>query len=238
MKLFAIMKYIFSIIGIGLLAGAYYLYQSTQDFLGSALSAQGTVVELSLSRSHKSGSSNSSVTYAPVVNFTTNEGKSITFTSTTSSNPPSYTEGETVEVFYQADRPESAKINGFFSLWGGTLILSGIGAVFFAIGASIIMAERRRVRKIADLQRSGMTIQAKIQSIGLNTARSTKGRRPYVIRAQWQNPATSEIHVFSSDNLWFDPTEFVHSDKINVLIDQRDPSKYHMDTSFLPKLAN
>lgn len=232
MKLVSIMNYIVNLIGIGLLGGAYYLYQSTQDFLGTALSAQGTVVELVRSRSRDS------TTYAPVVNFTTNEGKTISFTSTTSSNPPSYTEGETVQVFYQADRPEAAKINGFFSLWGGTLILGGIGAVFFAISASIIMAGRRKARKIADLQRSGTTIQAKIQSIGINPSTSMKGRRPYVIRAQWQNPTTSEIHVFNSDNLWFDPTEFVHSDKINVLIDQRDPSKYHMDTSFLPKLAN
>ncbi|MEB4589851.1 DUF3592 domain-containing protein [Candidatus Thiothrix sp. Deng01] len=232
MKTFSFVTYLFATIGMGLLGGSYYLYQDTRGFLRTALSAQGTVVELVRSRSRDS------TTYAPAVNFTTHEGKPISFTSTTSSNPPSYTEGETVEVFYQADRPESAKINGFFSLWGGALILGGIGAVFFIISASIILASRRKAQTIAELQRNGITIQAKIQSIGINNATSRKGRKPYVIHAQWQNPATSEIHVFSSDNLWFDPTEFVRSDTVNVLIDQHDPSKYHMDTSFLPKLAN
>lgn len=232
MKVFPILKYTFGVISLVLLGGAYFLYQNTQEFLGSALSAQGSVIELA--RSYSSDS----ITYAPVVEFTTRNGQAITFTSSTSSNPPSYSVGESVEVFYQENEPRKARINGFFSLWGASTILAGIGSVFFLTGTGIIIAERRKQQKIAELRRSGISIQAKIQNIEINHSTKVNGKSPYVIHAQWQNPATGEIHVFDSDNIWFDPTDFVRSDEISVLIDRQNPSKYHMDISFLPKLAD
>ena len=128
MKAVTIFKYVFAVIGLGMLVGAFYLFNDTRDFLKDALVTEGTVVELVRSRS------SDSTTYRPVVEFKTEDGSLVEFTSGAGSNPPSYSKGETVEVLYQQDSPEQAKINGFFSLWGLTLIVGVMGLIFFSCG--------------------------------------------------------------------------------------------------------
>ena len=149
--------------------------------------------------------SSDSITYAPVVEFQTKNGSRIEFISSTSSNPPSYSRGETVEVLYNESSPEKARINGFFSLWGGALIVGLIGLVFFLIGFLIILFGTLKSKNIKKLKESGTRISAEFQSVQQNTSLTVNGRHPFQILAQWQNPSTSKIHIFNSDNLWFDP---------------------------------
>ena len=33
---------------------------------------------------------------------------------------------------------------------------------------------------------------------------AANGRTPFVVVSEWENPKTSELHVFTSDNVWFD----------------------------------
>ncbi len=47
-----------------------------------------------------------------------------------------------------------------------------------------------------------------------------------------------EVHVFKSQNLWFDPSAYVNTDTVAVYIDEDNPRKCCMDISFLPKLAS
>ena len=61
---------------------------------------------------------------------------------------------------------------------------------------------------------------------------------PYLIYVQWKKPMTSKLHVFKSENIWFDPTDHINTDEITVLIESNNPKKYYVDTSFLPKLAD
>lgn len=42
MKALAIIKYVFSLIGLGMLVGAFFWYKSTNDFLAEAIRAEGT----------------------------------------------------------------------------------------------------------------------------------------------------------------------------------------------------
>ena len=90
---------------------------------------------------------------------------------------------------------------------------------------------------VEELKKNGTRVNAEFQSVELNTALKVNGRNPYQILAQWQNPTTTEIHIFNSDNLWFDPTDYIKSDVIEVLVDMQNPKNYHVDTSFLPKIA-
>jgi len=210
---------------------AYSMYSGTQEFLKTAETAQGTVVDLVESRS------SDSVTYAPRVEFTTKNNETIYFQSSSSSNPPSYSRGETVEVLYDAKTPEDAKINGFFSLWIGAIIVGVLGLVFFLIGASIIFFGVSKNKMIKQLKASGTPILADIKSVNLNSSLEVNGKNPYRITAQWLNSTTNELHIFHSDNIWFDPSDHIESEKISVLIDSEDPSKYYMDISFLPKVA-
>ncbi|OMH38925.1 DUF3592 domain-containing protein [Motiliproteus sp. MSK22-1] len=232
MKAVSIIKYVFTLIGLGMLVGAFFLYQSTNEFLKDALTTEGTVVELIRSRS------TDSTTYRPVVRFITRGGSAVEFTSSAGSNPPSYSTGETVEVLFHESSPENAKINGFFSLWGGAVILGGMGAVFFLVGLSILLFKRRHKHKIEQLQKTGVPIKAKFISVDRNRSVRVNGRSPYKICAQWKNPATSEIHIFESENIWFDPTNHINVEELTVLIERSNPKKYHVDISFLPKVAS
>jgi hypothetical protein len=139
-------------------------------------------------------------------------------------------------VLYQAARPSDAKINEFFSLWGAALILAGIGTVFFLVGAGIIVFIALKGRQDEILKTSGVAIETQYQSVEQNTALSVNGKHPFWVLTQWQNPATFDIHIFKSNNLWFDPSAYIKQETIRVFIAQGNPAKYYVDLSFLPKL--
>jgi len=231
MKTIKLIKYLFAIIGLGMLVGSFFLFQNTVSFLDNAVKAQGVVIDLVRSRS------SDSTTYAPTVRFTTAQGVMIEFTSGTSSNPPSYSRGEQVNVLYLESDPDDAKIDSFFSVWGAAVIVGVIGLVFFLVGLGIIMRGIRKAKTKQFLLERGVRINTQFQSVGRNTNTKVNGRHPYMITSQWQNPKTSKMHVFESDNIWFDPEEQIKSDTIMVFIDPKDPSRYYMDISFLPELA-
>lgn len=232
MKKVSIISYIFALVGIGMLAGAIYLFTNTQAFLDKAAVSEGVVIDLALSRS------SDSTTYQPIVEFTTDTGIVTEFVSSSGSNPPSYHRGETVEVLYDRADPYNARINGFFSLWGGATIVGGIGAVFFLIGFGILLVGKLGKRKAEYLKQNGVAVQAKFQSVELNGSVQVNGRSPYRIFAQWINPTTSEMHIFKSENIWFDPTAHIESDELTVLIEKDNPKKHYMDISFLPQIAD
>ena len=230
MKILSIIKYLFSLVGLGMLVGAFYLYSNTRAFLETAAKAEGTVTELVRSRS------NDSTTYRPVVRFSQN-GHQFEFTSSSGSNPPGYSRGEKVEVFYNPANPQDAKINSFFSVWGGPVILGGLGGVFFLIGAGIILVNILKSRKDEYLKKYGRRIETNYQSVELNTSYTVNGRNPFRVLTHWQNPVTSEIHIFKSNNLWFDPSDYINKKTITVFIENNNPKKYYVDLSFLPRLA-
>ena len=232
MRAISIIKYLFSVLGLAMLAGAFFMYSKTQDFMNNALVTEGTVTQLVRSRS------GDSITYKPVVEFKTQSGRLIEFTSSSGSNPPSYSQGEIVDVLYQEGTPEQAKINSFFSLWGLSTILGGLGSLFLLVGFLIILVSALRGKKVKYLKQNGIPIEAKFQSVEINGSLEVNGRNPYQIFAQWKNPMTSELHIFKSENLWFDPTDHINQEGITVLIEKDNPNKYYVDISFLPKLAS
>jgi hypothetical protein len=231
MKALNTVKYLFIAFGLVMLAGALFWYLNTKSFIKAAASAQGTVVELIPVRS------DGSTTYKPLVRFTTAKGGAIEFSSSSSSNPPGYEVGETVEVYYLEGSPRDAKVSGFFSLWGGAVIVGGMGLVFFAIGGGILLVTMLKGRSRGRLKLSGTPIETDFIAVELNTSLEVNGRNPFCVVTQWQNPATSKVHVFRSKNLWFDPTSFIKAKRITVFIDANNPKKYYVDLSFLPEMA-
>lgn len=231
MKAVSILKYVFSIIGFSLLGLAAYFFVSTQNFIDNAVSTNGIVIKLIESYS------SDSTTYKPVVRYTPKGGESINFTSSSSSNPPSYHVNEEVTVLYNPENPMDAKIDGYFSLWGAFIIVGGIGTVFTLIGLSFFLFPFLQARKKQDLLQSGRLISADYLSVNLNTSYKVNGRSPYYISAQWQNPLTTDIHQFKSENIWFDPSQYINTKVIHVYLDKQNPKRYYMDVSFLPEPA-
>jgi hypothetical protein len=236
-KAVAIVKFIMLIVGVAMLAGAVYLYSNTRSFLAGAVHAQGTVVDLQRTESLDSHS-NRSISYYPVVQYAEAGGRKVEFISDSGSNPPAYSRGDQVEVLYHADAPEKARINSFMSLWFGTLIVGGLGVVFTAVGTAMVVVPIRRRRLESFLKSNGVPVEATFESVEQNTSMKVNGQSPWRVLAQWLDPATSQVHVFKSDNLWFDPSAYIKDRKINVFIDRADPKKYYVDLSFLPKLAD
>ncbi len=227
-------------LGLGVLGlvGAAFWANHTRSFLAHASHATGTVVNLVGRSSGQSGSGQGrQATWAPEVQFVSPDGRVHTFVSSTSSSPPAYDRGESVDVLFEASNPDGAKINGFISLWGGPLIITIMCSIFAAIGAVMLLVRRMGERKKSQLLVNGRPVQADIQSAQQNTRITVNGRHPYQLVCQWQDPITSRLHVFTSENIWFDPSKFIERDTATVYLDRRNPKRFYVDISFLPKLA-
>ena len=144
----SIVVYVFLVLGILQLIGAFWFYQNTQTFLKEATATEGSVVELvrrqaSRSRPGRNVSPSRAFVYAPKVEFKDYSGQVVTFTSNAASNPPRYSVGDTLEVLYEVDAPEKARIHSFFSLWGVSLIFFVMGLSFSLISSLFIVLSQR-----------------------------------------------------------------------------------------------
>ena len=126
---------VFGIVAVILTTVCYFIYSHNQKLLARADRAAGTVVELR----HGGGDS----TYRPVVSFQTAQGRSVTFVTSWGTSPPAYSRGDRVTVLYDAATPEKAEIEGFLSLWMGTLILGGLASVFALLSAVLMIVAKR-----------------------------------------------------------------------------------------------
>lgn len=233
MKVLKIVSAVFSTVGIGMLVASFFVFSNTSSFIGRAVEADGKVTDLERSRS--SSSSGSGTTYRPVVEFTTATGKRIEFVSSVGSSPPSHRVGEAVKVLYNPTDPQSARIKSFFHLWFGFLIVFALGLIFAAVGLGMIFI-RARGRKRADwLRQHGRRMKTAFKGVELNQSLRVNGGYPYQIVSQSSDPASNTVRLFRSENIWFDPSEHIKGEAIDVLVDPNDPKKYVMDISFLPK---
>jgi hypothetical protein len=233
MKVLKLVSWVFSGVGLGMLIVAILLWSNTRRFIAGAATAQGTVIDLVRSRS----SSGSSGTYQPVVEFTGPDGQHVEFTSGVGSNPPAYRVGAAVTVLYDPGSPTHARIRSFLSLWFGSILLLSMGIIFAGIGLTMIGLRARRREQVLWLTQHGKRIKTDITGVELNESLTVNGRCPYHIVSQLSDPATNSMRVYHSDNIWFDPSDYVKNRSVDVLIDPRNPTRYVMDTSFLPKLV-
>jgi hypothetical protein len=231
MKILAVLKYVFTVLGAALLIGAVTSYNNVSGFLKDAVSVQGTVVKMVRS------SGGDSTTYKPIVAFVVSEGHAVQITSNVGSNPPAYSVGDSIEVLYPPETPQDARINSFFDLWWATVFMVSMGAPLFIIGVVIFSLGRMGNRKRNYLQQNGEAISARFQAVALNRKISVNGRNPFVVVCHWLNPETSEVHVFESESIWFDPSSYIGGEELMVFIKKGNPKKYHVDISFLPKMA-
>ena len=91
-------------------------------------------------------------------------------------------------------------------------------------------------KKEADLRANGEAVKAVIQSVDYNESLEVNGKNPFIITAQWQDPETSDLHIFTSANIWFDPSDYINEDHVTAYVDKEDRSRYFIDLSFLPKV--
>jgi len=122
------------VLGLGFVVLSYYSFQKTSMFLQSASSAEGRVVNLTPRYSN-----DSSPTYAAVVEYKDNRGRTHQFTDSLSSNPPSFRAGERVNALYSPTEPPQAQIEGASGNYLITLLSGGIGTILAAVGIGLLI---------------------------------------------------------------------------------------------------
>ena len=218
--------------GIGMLWGAWALGDSTRTFKANAVATEGTVVDFETERSTSDGKTKTM--YSPVIRYATQDGQTLTFTSGSSSSSPAYDRGEKVKVLYSKITPEKARLDSFMENWFGPLILGFFGVLALLIGWFMFFGglKNRKVRQW--LQVHGNKVQTRFKGVEQNTSLEVNGKSPWRVCSDWQDPATQKTHLFYSDNIWFDPTDYCKQDTVSALVNPADPRQYHLDTSFLP----
>ena len=221
-------------IGLMLFLGFFSIKQI--NFINSSLITTGTVVDLEVSYIRNSDGTRS-LSYHPIFLFVDNHQRVRKLQSDVGSNPPIYHKGEVVEIIYNPENPDHAKINNLFTLWFTEIIIGILAIVLFLISGSYFYFNVRKHRLKRKMLTNGQQVEAKITSIELNTGIVIQGRSPYVIYSQWQDQLTpDDIYIFKSENIWFDPTPFINRETITVYIDVANAKRYYVDISFLPKV--
>jgi hypothetical protein len=212
---------IFGAVGLGMLLGAAFAAQRTLSFRAEEVRAPGTVVQMEGGR--------------PVVEFTAPDGTTRRVVGEISSNPPAYERGEAVTVLHHAGDPDDARIEGWLESWFAATLFGGLGTVFTGVGGGFLIAEVRKRRLREWLRQFGVRIEAKYTGVLYDTSVRINRRHPWRLTAQWLDPATELMHTFESDMLFYDPTDLVQRETVEVWIDPRNPRRHHLDTAFLPR---
>lgn len=132
---------IFAVVGALFAAiGSVILFSSVRERSLCTVNVPAKVIRMESRRS--SGKRGTSISYAPVVEYTYN-GETYVFISSVSSNPPKYHAGESVEVMINPDEPVTAYIAGDSSLYLLCGICIAVGLISIVIGGvSVIKVNR------------------------------------------------------------------------------------------------
>jgi hypothetical protein len=79
-------------------------------------------------------------------------------------------------------------------------------------------------------------ISTNFKCVEKNREQLVRGVYPFQVHTRWIDPDTKETHTFKSENIWFDPSDYITTKSIEVVIDPNDHNNYHVDISFLPDL--
>ncbi|RUT66835.1 hypothetical protein CKG00_10880 [Morganella morganii] len=218
---------IFAVIGLLMLMGGSYLYLSGYSQEKNGIVATGQIIDLSVHRS------DNGISYCPVVKYTDGQDTYVMESSYCSSGYRNAS-GDNIEVIYQPGIPANAVIHSFGGLYGGAVILLGMGVIFALVGTLPLIIMYLRGKSAQRLLREGMPIKARITGAEMNTTISINGRCPFRIVAQVHNSAENTVKLYYSRNIAFDPAPFIHQEFVTVYADTKNPDNYFMDISFLP----
>ncbi|EMQ4857273.1 DUF3592 domain-containing protein [Morganella morganii] len=218
---------IFAVTGLLLLTGGSYLYLSGYSQEKNGIVTSGEIIDLSVHRS------DNGISYCPVVKYTNGQDAYVMESSYCSSGYRNAS-GDNIEVIYPPGIPADAVIRSFGGLYGGAVILLGMGVIFALVGMLPLIIMYRRGKSAQRLLREGIPVKAGITGTEMNTTISINGRSPYRIVAQVHNSAENTVKRYYSRNIEFDPAPFIHQEFVTVYVDTKNPDNYFMDISFLP----
>lgn len=136
---------VFLLVGLGALVGGGILAKQRADFLASALTATGEVIDFERRTSTSDG--RTTTTYYPVVRYQPpGRAETFTFEHDSGSSSPGYRRGESVTVLYAPDDPGDAIIDAGLLNWLGPSLMIVLGGVFALVGG-LGLRSRTKQRK-------------------------------------------------------------------------------------------
>jgi len=224
MKTLVLIRNLFAGTGILCLLAAGYSAYSVTRFLSSAEQTEGTIIGFGGSEGN-----------FPVFTYQDHTGQPHRKTSNTSSDLSSYRVGGTIPLLLDRNDPGNAQIQGFAYQWMSPLFFAIFGLTFGGVGFGMIFHSNTKGKRKRQLLERGDKVKARITGVELNGSLTVNGRSPFRIEAQ--SLIDGKVHLFHSENLWFDPTAFVNREEVDVYHMTGRYKPYHMDISFLPEQA-
>lgn len=124
---------VFSLAGLLLVALGVFFWTRTRNFVSKAKEVKGVITQMVYS-SDSEGSG-----YAPVFQFTTLEGQVVEIAESVYSNPPQFSINQVIDVLYDPQSPNHARVKKWSSLYFVPLLLGGMGIVFGGIGVVLLI---------------------------------------------------------------------------------------------------
>ncbi len=101
-----------------------YLFINTRKFVSTATKTKGTIVRLDPCEGSKGGT-----IYLPIFEFRTLDGQVITVAHDSAQKPAQYQVGQSIDVLYNPENPQGAKIGNSTNLYMLPVILAVGGVV-------------------------------------------------------------------------------------------------------------
>lgn len=130
-------------LAIVFLIPAYIQYKKTKKLLEIGITTTAKVIDVHKSQSKSTdadGFTTTTDTYAPEIEFKTESGKTVTYTSQIStSNKNTWKIGDTVEVVYDPNNLKNVKIKKTMQLYFIPILLGFFSLIFLIIGLVFIL---------------------------------------------------------------------------------------------------
>ncbi|WP_461091866.1 DUF3592 domain-containing protein [Spirosoma gilvum] len=114
---------LFFLIGLLLISIAVYLYYDHQQLIKKGIMTKGIVIGMHRMKPRE-------YPVAPSIRYHTQDGRELVFHSSEGRNPPAYSIGEEVTLYYDTAKPERVQLAGDYLM---VYVFSGIGAVFLLL---------------------------------------------------------------------------------------------------------
>ncbi len=113
-------------------------------YLQEAVTTSATITNLIEQKSEEGDT-----LYAPVYVFKDQTGSEVKIISSTASWPPVGEIGDSIEVLYIPHNPQRSILNNFFSKWGFSAILGGLGLFYFIVFGLVAFFTGRHIKKVS-----------------------------------------------------------------------------------------
>lgn len=124
-------------VGFILAALAIFFLVRTLLFIGKSRQVTATVTQMVFTDDSEGGG------YSPMFRFRTLEGQEVEVTENLMTNPPQFRVGQVIDVLYDPNNPQKARIKKGFNLYFTPVLLGFLGLLFGGIGIVFIVLEAR-----------------------------------------------------------------------------------------------